>query len=1134
MLRWPARRQRRASLVAGSAIVALSAAALYPVTAASAAPPPSPGQLSATQAAGLAKGNQKGVIVLLKNQHPEAPPRTATNARKAAVKGDQSPYLKELKQVGATNVKTYTLVNGFSAHVSAAEAARLAADPQVASVSPERVYTLPRQDGSVTKTTPKPAGAKSTGKAGTAPGICPANPAKPLLEPEALQLSHTAYDDPAVPQAQTLATGKGVKVAFLADGADVNNPDFIRTDGSHVFVDYQNFGGNGDQSDGRESFGDASSLAAQGRHVYDLSEYASPGAPLPKGCTVRIRGMAPDVSLVGINLSGPVPFFTNSTIVEAIDYAVTQQNVDIVNESLGGLGLPSTLDNPVVAANDAAVASGVTVVASTGDQGPTGTVGSPAMDPKIIAAGGSTALRALAQTSWGGFPLSNGHWVSNNISSFASAGTTQLGRAPDLVAPAERGWATCSKNTTLYTGCKTYDGRPTDIFPFGGTSESSPLIAGEAALVIQAYKQAHHGVRPTPALVKRLLTSTATDLGLPSDEQGAGEFNAYAAVRAALSWKDGNGSPAPQGDALVLNKTQLLESAPVGSTVHDTFSVTNTSNQNQTVSARGRTLGGAFSNDHGTLTLDSTKPGLPTFFDGHYTPGDRVYLTRTFTVPPGADYLSASIAYPSGGSATRNSEPQITLLDPNKTFTAESYTSAGSGFGRVDVHNPVPGTWTEVFATAATGGFKGKIAFDLTTQKYKPYGTVTPASRILKPGQSGTFQVSGRAGDAAGDLAAAIQLDTPKHLRLAMPLTVRSVITKDHNGGRFSGVLSGANGGPGTQQYKGYYLDVPAGRHDLSLNVHLQNPNTVVYGTLVDPSGQPLALTSDVFTDPAGNQSLTGSLQMFRAKPAAGRWLLVLSQLNPANGTEVKAPFTGRLQFDTVSVKATGLPNNSHTVLPAGKPVTTTVTVKNTGNTPELFFTDGRLSGQYADLPLISPNPTTGVPLGNVGGFVFWPVPTQTTGLTFTGTSTIPIQLDAGFNDPSYYGPPNGNTATVTVTGSPLAQGGWVSDATIYGPTGGTVHHETVNLTATAHTMVFDSGLTSSTGDIWLKSVSGTAPAFTPIAIQPGQTGTITVTLTPTAAKGTVVRGNLYVDDFNTFGGDGDELSALPYTYTVG
>jgi hypothetical protein len=112
MLRWPARRQRRASLVAGSAIVALSAAALYPVTAASAAPPPSPGQLSATQAAGLAKGNQKGVIVLLKNQHPEAPPRTATNARKAAVKGDQSPYLKELKQVGATNVKTYTWSTG--------------------------------------------------------------------------------------------------------------------------------------------------------------------------------------------------------------------------------------------------------------------------------------------------------------------------------------------------------------------------------------------------------------------------------------------------------------------------------------------------------------------------------------------------------------------------------------------------------------------------------------------------------------------------------------------------------------------------------------------------------------------------------------------------------------------------------------------------------------------------------------------------------------------------------------------------------------------------------------------------------------------------------------------------------------
>jgi hypothetical protein len=208
--------------------------------------------------------------------------------------------------------------------------------------------------------------------------------------------------------------------------------------------------------------------------------------------------------------------------------------------------------------------------------------------------------------------------------------------------------------------------------------------------------------------------------------------------------------------------------------------------------------------------------------------------------------------------------------------------------------------------------------------------------------------------------------------------------------------------------------------------------------------------------------------------------------------------------------------------------------VTNKGDSPELFFADGRLTGQYADLALISPGPTTGVPLGNVGGSALWPVPTQTTGLTFTGNSTVPIQLDAGFFDPSYYGPSNGNTSTITVGGAPLAQGFWSSLATIFGPTGGSVHHETVDLTATAHTTVFDSGFSSSTGDVWQHAVDANAPAFNPVVIQPGKSATITVTIIPNAAKGTVVHGTLYVDDYNSFAGDGDELAAIPYSYTVG
>ena len=52
--------------------------------------------------------------------------------------------------------------------------------------------------------------------------------------------------------------------------------------------------------------------------------------------------------------------------------------------------------------------------------------------------------------------------------------------------------------------------------------------------------------------------------------------------------------------------------------------------------------------------------------------------------------------------------------------------------------------------------------------------------------------------------------------------------------------------------------------------------------------------------------------------------------------------------------------------------------------------------------------------------------------------------------------------------------------------------------------------------------------------LEPGQAGTITLTITPNAAPGTVVHGFLAVDTFNLASLSGDELVNIPYTYTVG
>jgi hypothetical protein len=155
---------------------------------------------------------------------------------------------------------------------------------------------------------------KSSGAASAAPtddGLCN------TLEPEALQLTHTAYLDTSTPQAQEVVdgngekvTGKGVKVAWIADGIDIHNPSFIRADGSLVFIDYEDFSGDpaGTPTDGGRSFlWTASSIAAQdvsnGKLLtYDISQFVAAAHPLPSPCNIRIRGMAPGASLVGLKV----------------------------------------------------------------------------------------------------------------------------------------------------------------------------------------------------------------------------------------------------------------------------------------------------------------------------------------------------------------------------------------------------------------------------------------------------------------------------------------------------------------------------------------------------------------------------------------------------------------------------------------------------------------------------------------------------------------------------------------------------------------------------------------------------------------------------------------------------------------
>ncbi len=192
------------------------------------------------------------------------------------------------------------------------------------------------------------------------------------LNPQALETIHADSDQSGAQTARSLGfTGAGVTVGFIADGLDINNPDFIRANGQHVFVDYKDFSGEGTNvpTGGEEAFGDASSIAAQGREVYNVAGYG-PHA-VTGACNIRVEGVAPGASLVGLDIFGAEDAGYNSSFLQAIDYAVATDHVNVLNESLGNNYYPddeASLD-AIKQANDNAVAAGTTVVVSSGDAG---------------------------------------------------------------------------------------------------------------------------------------------------------------------------------------------------------------------------------------------------------------------------------------------------------------------------------------------------------------------------------------------------------------------------------------------------------------------------------------------------------------------------------------------------------------------------------------------------------------------------------------------------------------------------------------------------------------------------------------------------------------------------------------------
>ena len=530
----------------------------------------------------------------------------------------------------------------------------------------------------------------------------------------------------------------------------------------------------------------------------------------------------------------------------------------------------------------------------------------PATDPNVISAGASTDSRVYEQTGYAlATAFGNGKWLDNNTSSLSSAGITQDGRTIDIEAPGEADWAVCDDGGN-FAGCASYNpAKPlSKIESFGGTSQSAPLTAGVAALVIQAYRKTHGGTSPAPAVVKKIITSTARDLGLPGDEQGSGLIDARAAAEAALTWPGASSAgPAAAGSNIALSQNQLTLTGQPGRTKTGSVTVTNVGTKTQSIVASTRRYA-LLSQAAQTTALDTSSAQTTPY---PTTGAPWVYKKLTFTVPSGADELGATIRWQSG-AAFGGAGPfvRLSLFTPDGTYAGNTRPQGGANpanYGLTTIKQPAAGTWTAVLYTPATGGYTGNVS--LTDQTYRaiPVGRVSPSTATLAPGQSTTVSAKVPVPDRGGDSVATMSIGSSGGHQVAVPLVLRALIPTGSRPGTFGGTITGGNARSySPAQTFSYGFDVPRGKRDVQVTTTLPNQDDLLEGVLIDPNGEVQSVNSNQLAD--GQTSMANTV----AKPIAGRWRYVVVVQSPVSGKALSEAFTGTVAFNRIAVQAPSFP----------------------------------------------------------------------------------------------------------------------------------------------------------------------------------------------------------------------------------